>query len=611
MRKRRIFAVFFSALLVMLGGMSQTAVADAPTPTTAPLVRFLTYNICGNSLVSGCTSPRTVGPRNEEVVSQALEWKADLVFLQEVCRQQYNAINKSLMAHGYSSGHFVATFTPTEAKESLCPMDDPTDAAGVAEGDYGIAVFAKGPVTSRVKLDPSVGAYGDVREATGPEDWSAACVEAAVQTIRTRACSVHLWPNHPDRSPYLTMTQAQNLAVDPWLNAGTAVVLGGDFNPINRDGGERPRSADLDPFYLGDMGAVGGGQRWIETDETDVERFDAPCKDAAGLPVVQRCRSGQYTHPSNGKLDYIFVNESHFKNVAGAVGAPAEARKGISDHLPYRGAATFRHCNLTADGYADLLRVDADGDLWRHYGRSTGQIAADECKIGFGWKNTKLIARAGDVDKDGDEDLYALDNNGVLRFYEGDRNSELFTRAPREIAQGLSAVNQLAVSPDMTGDGNPDLIARTSDGTLTRSSTATDGGIGEAVVLSSGFGAYDTVLAPGDLTGDGRPDILARTPGGDLHRFAGKADGTLDVGVKVGSGWNVFSQILMPGNLDGDVTGHNDLLGIKPHSATDPKKDIFLYRGTGDPAAPFPNPPATLNDVDRTGWGFPANDRLF
>ncbi|MER5354284.1 VCBS repeat-containing protein [Kitasatospora sp. NPDC002551] len=590
--------------------------ADAPTPTTAPLVRFLTYNICGNSLESGCTSPRTVEPRRAEVVSQALEWKADLVFLQEVCRQQYNAINTSLMAEGYSSGNFVTTFSPTESP-GLCSMDDPTDTkpSTVVTGDYGIAVFAKGPVTSRKMLNPSVGPYGDVTTATAKEDWFAACVEATVQSVRTRACSVHLWPNHgAPHDPLLTLTQAYNLSIDPWLNDGAAVVLGGDFNPVNRNtygSRERPRSADLDPFYLGGTGAIPGGQPMIETDETDVDRFDYECRDQAGHPVVTRCRSGQYTHPTNGKLDYIFLDESHFKNVAAAVDAPAPSRQGISDHLPYRGAATFKHCNTRADVYADLLRVDTGGDLWRHFGRSDGKIAADECKTGFGWKNTELIARAGDVDTDGDGDLYAIDTSGTLRFYPGDLDSELFTRAPREVAQGLGAVDRLAVSPDMDGDGHPDLVVRTGDGMLTRFSTRTDGSLGPAVALSSGFGAYDTVLTPGDLTGDGLPDILTRTPGGDLYRFAGKADGTLDGPVKVGSGWNVFTQILAPGNVDGDAAGRGDLLGIKPHSTTDPKKDVFLRRGTGDPSAPFPDPPAVLSDSDRSGWGFPAADRLF
>ncbi|MEU0575394.1 hypothetical protein [Dermacoccus nishinomiyaensis] len=95
-------------------------------------------------------------------------------------------------------------------------MDDPTTGGTEVIGDYNIAVFAKRPLTSRVKLDPSVGGYGDVSQATAPEDWFAACVEATVQSIKTRACSVHLWPNFG--TPYdtsLTATQAKNLSAQP------------------------------------------------------------------------------------------------------------------------------------------------------------------------------------------------------------------------------------------------------------------------------------------------------------------------------------------------------------------------------------------------------------
>ncbi|MFI8393136.1 FG-GAP repeat domain-containing protein [Streptomyces sp. NPDC085540] len=455
-----------------------------------------------------------------------------------------------------------------------------------------------------------------VKAKQAQEDWFAACVEAAVQSIKTRACSVHLWPNHgAPHDPYLTQTQAFNLSLDPWLLAGTATVLGGDFNPVNRtlEGGRRPYSTDLDPFYEAERVAI-PGQRWIETDETDVEYFDAQCKGSNGKPVVTNCRSGQDTHPTNGKLDYIFVNESHFKNVAAAVDAPDPSRAGISDHLPYRGSATFNHCNNAADAYADLLRVDADGDLWRHFGGSDGKIAPDECKLGFGWRKAKLIARAGDVDKDGYDDLYAIDTNGVLRFYPGDRTG-LFTRAPAEISQAFGAVNQLTVSPDMDGDGNPDLVVRLSDGTLSRMNTRTNGSLGATVDLSYDFGidnsVYDTVLAPGDLTGDGRPDVLARTPGGDLYRFAGMTNATLDGPVKVGSGWDAFTTILAPGNVDGDPAGRGDLLGVKPHSTTNLSKDIFLYRGTGDATSPFPTPPSALADTGRSGFSFPQNDRLF
>ncbi|MGW6691546.1 endonuclease/exonuclease/phosphatase family protein [Streptomyces sp. NPDC054961] len=578
------------------------------------MVRFLSYNICGNSLESdtpqplwGCRRHREVELRRQKVVAEATAWKADLVFLQEVCEKQYTAIADALKGYGYT-GYFVSTKSPSTKDPKLCSI-------GGTPGNYGIAVLAKGKVTDEEALDPATGVAGKTEPTTLPEKWYAACVEAMVQSVKTRACSVHLWPNYSevDDLPVLTdltEMQAKNLVGKEWLNTGTPVVLGGDFNPIRgATNSTRPRSSDLDALYRSELGGNGSG-RFIEVDETDADHFDAPCKPPVVTTPPKNCRSGQSTHShptaagdvSDGKFDYIFVDKDHFKNVA------AEARPrdmDVSDHHPYRGAATFSHCNNPADNRADLLHRDAAGDLYRHFGRSNGKIAADPCKIGFGWADTKLIARAGDIDRDGDEDLYAVDANGVLLFYPGD-DTELFTGAPSPVSQSFGAVNQLAVSPDMNGDGTPDLITRLADGTLSRFSTHLDGTLGAGVDLSYDFGiddiAYDRVLAPGDISGDGKPDILARTPQGDLYLFAGKPDGTLDGRVRIGTGWNIYATVIAAGNVDGDPAGHPDLLGLKPNG------DLFLYTGTGNATQPFINPPWPHQDIDRSGWGFPAGD---
>ncbi|MEW9515055.1 endonuclease/exonuclease/phosphatase family protein [Streptomyces bacillaris] len=395
------------ALLVTLGSV-QPATADSPSPSTAPVVRFLSYNMCGNSTeTKDCSLTRELTERRKKVVGEARAWKADLVFLQEVCRQQYDAVDGALAADGYA-GHFVSTLG---RRPGLCEM-------GGATGDYGIAIFAKGAITggTGVAIDPD-DAYTSMY--SGPEKWYAACVEASIQSIKTRACSVHLYPQYTKDSQGnpipldINARQAKNLAADPWLNADTPVVLGGDFNPVNRNGGGRaqsPRSSDLDPFY---RPALGGTGRFIEVDETDSDFFDAGCKTD---PLPASCRSGEFTHSSwsagtEAKLDYIFVDAARFKNVA-ADAQPRDSR--ISDHYPYRGAATFSHCNNGVDGKADMLRRDAAGDLWRHFGRADGSLAADPCKVGAGWSIMNRIARAGDVDQDGDEDLYGIDSAGEL-----------------------------------------------------------------------------------------------------------------------------------------------------------------------------------------------------
>lgn len=44
---------------------------------------------------------------------------------------------------------------------------------------------------------------------------------------------------------------------------------------------------------------------------------------------------------------------------------------------------------------------------------------------------------------------------------------------------------------------------------------------GYAAWSGTGWQIYNKVITPGDVTGDGRPDLLARTYGGELYLYEG------------------------------------------------------------------------------------------
>lgn len=343
MLRRRAYAVLPALLLTAAAAAPATAGTAPEQPVAAAAsdapVRFLTYNICGNSPnTEDCSATREVEKRRAAVVGLARAGKSDFVFLQEVCSQQFETIGRALEGDGYG-GHFVETFQ----RPGVC---DVTGADGtVTKGVYGIAVYAKGRLTpgESVTIDPD---DDYTRAYSGPEAWHAACVEAEIRGRKTRGCSVHLYPQYDGKPPDINARQAENLAADPWLNSGTPVVLGGDFNPLHRtdtipDRNTTPRSTDLDPFY---RPALGGHGRLMEVDETDAARFDADCR--AATPRPRACRSGEPTHvrPSaevkEAKLDYVFVDEDHFGNVRGDA-LPRDSE--ISDHYPLVGSATVAH----------------------------------------------------------------------------------------------------------------------------------------------------------------------------------------------------------------------------------------------------------------------------
>ncbi|MET9653264.1 endonuclease/exonuclease/phosphatase family protein [Streptomyces sp. NPDC006460] len=602
MRLRALIVALLAA--TMLGGLVTSASADTVSPKSASVLRFLSYNICGGNdelgTPCGTAAQRdAVKVRVDLVKRHVTEWDADIVFLQEVCKSQYDEVLKALAPLGYSGTFTTMIPVPVPSTGDLCKSN--SEPAFDKEHPWGNAVFAKGPVTVLAPLDLTVG--GEKAGTT----WKSSCVQVPLQGRATRACSVHLY----SYNDAIRIEQAKKLAglVKPWIDAGTPVVLGGDFNAqhwANRDGTWytdprlSPMTSLLDPFYS----HSGGTGQFLETDETDAQRFTPECQ--ALNPPAGHCRSGANTVLRNSdpltesKYDYIFVSKDHFKNVV----ADAMPRESLSDHYPYRGAATWSHCNNPADGKADLLRRGADGSLYRHFGgRSDKLLQSLYCKVGAGWNadwsSMRQLARAGDVDGDGAEDLYAIDSTGNLRFFPGDP-TETFFRWPRTVATGYGTVDQLAVSADMDGDGTRDLVTRLADGTLQRRAIQPDGTVGSPVAVTGdvSWKDYDTILTPGDLTGDGAPDLLARTPAGDLYLYEATAGATLHPRVKIAWGWNVYDGISAPGDVDGD--GKADLL------ARDTAGNVYFYAGLGTL-----NGTIAFADRFKSGWGFPTGDTLF
>ena len=146
--------------------------------------------------------------------------------------------------------------------------------------------------------------------------------------------------------------------------------------------------------------------------------------------------------------------------------------------------------------------------------------------------------------------------------------------AATTVASGVSGATQLAVSPDLTGDGRSDLVVRQADGSVAvRPGTAT-GTFGAATKVITAFRGLDQVMAPGDLNGDGRDDLAARNPAtGALKVFLQKASGGFHRTTS-GRWWSSFNLITGAGDLNGD--GHADVV------ARDAAGHLWLYAGRGD-----------------------------
>ncbi|WP_367321789.1 FG-GAP repeat domain-containing protein [Streptomyces sp. HUAS ZL42] len=179
--------------------------------------------------------------------------------------------------------------------------------------------------------------------------------------------------------------------------------------------------------------------------------------------------------------------------------------------------------------HADLVARDGSGVLWLYRGNGTGGFAS-RIKIGGGWQIYNKITGGTDYTRDGRADLLATDTSGVLWLYKG------------------------------TGNYAAPFATR--------------------VKISGGWGVYNKITAVGNVGGTAAGDLIARDSSGVLWLYPGYGSGTFSPRVRIGSGWNIYSDLIGIGDANRD--GRPDLFAYDKSTNW-----TYLYRGTGNSAAPF------------------------
>ncbi|MEU0131756.1 FG-GAP-like repeat-containing protein [Streptomyces sp. NPDC006289] len=530
-------------LLLLLLALPGYARADSLPVTTPQPLHFVSYNICGSACPNSNTGDSETN-RENSVVAQASPqaWNADGIFLQEVCRDQYDAIGTRLQPLGYH-GMFTATITAGSSA---------TACSGTS--DYGVALFVKGPILASTVLPLTVG--NEVEKILVP------CVRTNLHGRDTWACSVHLYW----KDAALNQAESAKLAAQAkaWEDAGTPVILGGDFNAA-------PRSTSLSAFYSPSANDAGHG-RFVEADEADKDYFNRQvCDPAARL----YCRSGETTFNGStaSKLDYLMFGERYFRAAQGDV-LPRDAT--VSDHQLYRGAVSWAGMSGAAgvgdptggstSGIVAIAR--ATGILYRYAGPDFS--GASRVQIGTGWNIYDRIVGVGDLTGDGRPDLLALDGDGGLFRYSGPG----FAGGSKvQIGSGWNGMAGLSAVGDLTGDDVPDMVAvARSTGNVYRYAGPGFSGTSR-VQIGTGWNIYGQSAGVGDLTGDHVSDLLVVDAEGGLSRLSGPEYAEAD-GVRIGTGWNSMSNITPVGDLNGD--GVADILATKAATG-----ELYRYSGPG------------------------------
>ncbi|MFV0427620.1 MAG: DUF3152 domain-containing protein [Beutenbergiaceae bacterium] len=175
--------------------------------------------------------------------------------------------------------------------------------------------------------------------------------------------------------------------------------------------------------------------------------------------------------------------------------------------------------------------------------------------IGHGWSPYEIVT-PGDWDRNGFEDLMAIDSAGALWFYPGRAANKFGAR--RQIGHRWDGVESVRGGVDWDRDGNLDLIARLPDGTLRLYPGNGRGGFSPSRQIGHGWQIFRTWTVLDRSIGE-HPAIVATDFSGRMHIYP-TINGRFLQSVQLGGGWSTARVISGPADWDKD--GYSDLLVV-------------------------------------------------
>lgn len=186
------------------------------------------------------------------------------------------------------------------------------------------------------------------------------------------------------------------------------------------------------------------------------------------------------------------------------------------------------------NGFHDLMLRRADGTLWLYPVTGSGPRFGTPRQIGHGWGTFDVVLGGVDWNRDGNPDLIARRSDGRLFAYHG--NGRGGFSSSTQIGRGWSGMRTISVVQHSVG-GRPGLIATSTEGQMTIYPTTTSGGFAAPIPLGRGWASMQHIVGTGDWDGNGASDLLAVDSNGYLRLYAASSAATTFRGYQLGRGW--------------------------------------------------------------------------
>ncbi|SPL88496.1 Probable secreted protein [[Actinomadura] parvosata subsp. kistnae] len=280
---RSLAALTTIAVLLLPGGAAH---ADDPAVET---VRMWQWNVAGWTMNDGSATTGMV----KAAAASIKERNADFAAFNELCWDQYKAIQATLGKLGWPQGASFSRFAPIR--------NEVAGTEGACGGErFGIAIFSRRDIGSAVQYALPQDNEGGVHKLL--------CVSPAARP-HLRFCTTHITAsNEIIDGEYINRKQLAEVLghLQTFHDAGDTVLIGGDFNA-------RPQYSRLDTWYAPSLDVPNNGGNTGQYRELD--DLEPACPGIGETTVGEVNGKGKpigLVPPCNQrpKIDLLFAQES-------------------------------------------------------------------------------------------------------------------------------------------------------------------------------------------------------------------------------------------------------------------------------------------------------------